>query len=163
MTIVSNTTPIISFLKINRMDILEKMFNIITIPQAVYEEITVKRQLDDEINIFNSCNFIKVRSVNNEFAVNLLRKQSGLGLGESEAITLAEDLKEAILLIDELKGRKVAEQNGINIIGTIGIIVKAKKLGYINQAKPLLDELITKNIRISKELYNNILNLINER
>lgn len=162
MPIVSNTTPIISFLKINRMDILNKIFEQVIIPQAVYDEVTAKHLLSDEVNLFLQCDFIKTKPVKNEFAVNLLRKQLGLDLGESEAIVLAKDLDASYLLIDELKGRRIAEQSGFNIAGTVGIIIKAKNLRLVDKVKPLLDELISKKIRISTKLYTSVLSITNE-
>jgi len=66
-------------------------------------------------------------------------------------------------LIDERKGRQIAQNMGIRITGTLGILLQAKKLGLIENIKPLLDKLITENIRISEPLYNSILEQASEK
>ena len=48
MIVVSDTTPIISFLKINRLDILEKLFGEVLLPEAVYDELTSNQVFLDE-------------------------------------------------------------------------------------------------------------------
>ncbi len=162
MSIVSNTTPIISLLKINRQNILREIFKKIIIPQGVYDEIVAKSEFTKEMDSFHECKFIEIIAVKNEFAVRLLQKQVGLDRGESEAIVLAEDLKSKYLLIDERKGRKVAIDSELNVIGTLGVLVQAKKLGLEKLIKPLLDELINNNIRISNKLYEEVLKSVEE-
>ena len=60
-------------------------------------------------------------------------------------------------IIDELKGRRVALDMGIKITGTMGILLKSKRKGLVKSLKPLLDEMIEKNIRIGSNLYKEIL------
>lgn len=160
--IVSNTTPIVCFLKIGRLDILENIFNEITISQAVYEELTAKPDETKEISILKESSLFKIKPVENKFAVSLLQKQVGLDLGESESIVLAQELKAIILLMDERKGRRVAVENGISISGTLGVLVKAKQMNLVKEIRPLLNELITKDIRIGNNLLKKVLESVNE-
>ena len=67
------------------------------------------------------------------------------------------------ILIDEHKGRKIARSNGLYAIGTISVLIKGKKEGYINAIKPFLDNLIKNKIRISKNLYLKALDLASEK
>lgn len=160
--IVSNTTPVVCFLKIGRLDILKNIFNEITISQAVYEELTAKPEDNEEIATLKESGLFKIKPVENKFAVSLLRKQVGLDLGESESIVLAQELQAIILLMDERKGRRVAVENGISISGTLGVLVKAKQMNLIKEIKPLLNELITKDIRIGNSLLKKVLVSVNE-
>ena len=61
-----------------------------------------------------------------------------------------------------LKARKTAMLRGLTVIGTIGVLLDAKERGLVYYVKPLLDELIRKKIRISRELYNHALELAHE-
>ena len=78
-------------------------------------------------------------------------------------ISLADTLPNSLLLMDERKGRQLAVSMGIQIIGTLGILLQAKNLGLIKSIKPLLDTLLSENIRISENLYNLILEQAGEK
>ena len=117
MIVVSDTTPLISLLKINRIDLLEKLFGDVLIPQAVFDELEA-----DEIR---QKKFIVVKPVNNPESASILKRAAGLDQGESEAIVLSDELKADLLLMDEAKGRNVSAQMGLRIMGTIGILMAA--------------------------------------
>jgi len=138
--VISNTTPILSFIKLNRLDILRDIYKEIIIPEAVYEELEKgkhKYYVD-----FSDESWIKIFKVRNKNLINQF--QDELDKGEAEAIALAIEISADLLLIDEKFGRKIAEKENIKISGTIGVLLKAKKLGIINEVKPLLYELIKK-------------------
>ena len=75
---------------------------------------------------------------------------------------MVEELKADAVLIDDLKARKTAMVRGLTVIGTIGVLPDAKERGFVEDVKPLPDELIRKKIRISRELYNHALELAQE-
>ncbi len=82
----------------------------------------------------------------------------GLDLGEAQAIALALSLPGAELLIDEARGRKVALQLGLPIVGTAGVLLEAKRLGLILALRPLLDALIhAHSFRLGARLYEAVL------
>ena len=125
MIVVSDTTPLISLLKINRIDLLEKLFGKVLIPDAVFSELTVDERFRLEADQIRQKEFIVVKSVANSEAASLLRRATGLDQGESEAIVLTDEWKADLLLMDEAKGRNVSAQMGLRIMGTIGILMAA--------------------------------------
>jgi predicted nucleic acid-binding protein len=155
MIIVSDTTPIISFLKINGLDILQKMYGTIVIPSAVYNEIISNKAFPAETEIIKNCQFIILKNIQNDIEVEAL--SNSLDKGESEAIILFEDLKADLLLVDERKARSIAKDRGITIVGTLGILIEAKRIGYVKELRPLLETLISNNIRINKALFDEII------
>ncbi len=82
-------------------------------------------------------------------------------LGESEAITLAYE-KGVRLIIDDSKGRLVAQRLGIAVTGTIGLIVKAKSEGLVTAVTPLLDALEAREFRFGSALRAEALRLAGE-
>lgn len=125
MIVVSDTTPLISLLKINRLDLLEKLFGEVLIPQAVFDELTIDERFQLEADQIRQKKFISVKPVNVPESVSILKRATGLDQGESEAIVLTDELKADILLMDEAKGRSVSAQMGFSVMGTIGILMAA--------------------------------------
>lgn len=162
MIIVSDATPIISLVKIESLEILGQMYGKVIIPQAVYDELVINTDFREEIDYINRCSFIEKKIAENNLSVTLLQKQLKLDLGESEAIVLANSINADIIIIDERKARKIAKDIGLKVTGTLGILVEAKNQGLITKIKPLLDKLISNDIRISKKLYQGILELVGE-
>ena len=163
MLIVADTTPIISLIKIGLLELLNSMYGEIILPEAVFNELISNPSMSGEAEVIRKSSYLKVKRIGNEFAVKLLQKQLNLGAGESEAIVLADTLKADLLVIDERKARGIAKSMGINITGTLGILVDAKKQNRIEKLKPFLEELMSNNIRISEKLYNDVLELVNEK
>lgn len=162
MIVISDTTPIISLIKIGHLDILHKLYNNIIIPKAVYDELIINTDYEEEMHVIKKCTFMQIKVVEESLSLALLQRQLNLDLGESEAIVLANSMNADLIIIDERKARKIAKNLGLNVTGTLGILVEAKRLGLIKKLKPLLDKLIDNNIRISRDLYNNILQLVEE-
>ena len=130
MIVVSDTTPLISLLKINRIDLLEKLFGDVLIPQAVFDELTVDERFRLEADEIRQKKFIVVKPVNNPESASILKRAAGLDQGESEAIVLSDELKADLLLMDEAKGRNVSAQMGLRIMGTIGILMATCRTTY---------------------------------
>lgn len=125
MIVVSDTTPLISFIKIQRLGLLEELFGEIVIPKAVFQELTTDSRFQGEAEQIKTQSFISVKDVNSMESVNLLKRATGLDQGESEAIILTDELKAHLLLMDEAKGRAVSGQMGLRIMGTIGVLMAA--------------------------------------
>ncbi|GHU66768.1 hypothetical protein FACS189447_08230 [Spirochaetia bacterium] len=94
---------------------------------------------------------------------NLARaKALALDPGETEALALYWDTNADLLLIDELNGRQTALSEGINVTGTVGILITAKQKGFVPAIRPLLDILRTFNFYISDSLYHRALSAAKE-
>lgn len=153
MIVVSDTSPITSLLTINLIEILEEIYQQVLIPDAVCKEL-MKEHTDLP-------SFIQVEHIKDVHKVSVLEKE--LDEGEAEAIVLAKELRADILLIDEKKGRMVAEREGVPIIGLIGVLIVAKKNGLINTVMEVISMLETKaGFRISEPLRNYISKTLGE-
>ena len=162
MIVISDTTPIVSLIKISRIDLLEKLFGEVCIPEAVFRELTTNTVFESEAEIVKNSPFLKTTPVKNRKSLEILQAASGLDDGESEAIILADELKSDILVIDERKGRKVAQKLGITITGTIGILIQAhdEKIISTEDIKIYLEQLRNSNIRLSESLIQEALSML---
>ncbi len=135
MLIVSDTSPILNLVAIERLELLRDLYGSIVIPPAVSSEL-------HDNGIFLAPDWIQVVEPVNRAAVEALR--ADLDPGESEAIVLAQQLNASLLLIDERLGRRVATQLGLDVTGLLGILAEAKKRGVILTCAPLLDDMIAR-------------------
>ena len=142
--IVSDSTTLIILFDLERVELLSNLFDQIYIPSTVYSEISVKKELELPT-------FIEVVEVEESVDLKLLRKL--LDEGESEAIALAKKMELGII-IDEKKGRKIAENYGLRVIGLLGIVYLNIKKGYMSEESAIkfLDEALAHGYRINEKL-----------
>lgn len=160
MIVVSDTTPLISFLKIDRLDILQKIFGEVLVPDAVFEELTTNNEFPDEIDKIQNSAFLK-RVVVDSTQVSLIQQQTGLDLGESEAIVYARNSESDFILIDEVKGRLVAKNLGLKLLGTVGILMESLRKGYTqkDEIQEYVKVFRASHRRISEKLLEQLLEL----
>ena len=154
MIIVSDTSPLISLMKASLLDVLQRLFDTIIIPEAVFSELTTNPDYQDEAEQIKAAPFITVVSVKEHKAVDVLRRATGLDLGESEAIVYADENSADVLLMDEAAGRRVAKSMGLRIVGSSGILLAAydERILTAEDVDAAVDTLKSANRRISEEL-----------
>ena len=158
MTVISDTSALTNLIKIEQLEILEEVFETIIIPNAVYEELA---QVPINKEIIELEDWISTQEISDRDFFNELIQV--LDKGESEAIALARELEPDYLLIDEKRGRQIAEQYKIKKIGIIGVLIRAKQKSLLENVKPTLDLLIEKaDFFISDQLYRDVLYQQNE-
>ncbi len=158
MIVVSDTTPIISLMKAGQMELLHKLFHVVYIPEAVYQELVRNETFPEEVRTVQGCDFLYVEEVDNEKSVSILQNFSGLDAGESEAIILAEEKHADVLLMDEHRGRQVAKKMGLAITGTVGILAQAFDEGMLarEDVEECMERLRDSGIQISEKLYQKL-------
>lgn len=139
--IVSNSTPLINFAAIGRLDILESLFTRVTIPPAVEYELLERGQQYPSMMAIRGASFIQQHDIQNIPLRDTLTLD--LDMGEAEAITLALEQQADLLLLDEVAGRTIAETHGLRFTGSIGCLVEAKRMSIIPLVHPLLQAMQT--------------------
>lgn len=146
--IVADTSCLILFSKLGEFELLHRVFGIVSITETVLAEFN--HPIPKWIDIVNP-----KRPLNRK----LLRH---LDAGEASCIALAAEHSGSLLIIDELKGRKMAKKLGLEVTGSLGVIVAAKNKGIITAVKPLVDKIQQTNFRISEELIIKLLMYVRE-
>lgn len=164
MIIVADTTPLISLMKIDHLNLLHQLFGEVQIPSAVFKELVSNSRFPNESRQIKESSFIRKVDVTDTRAVDLLRRSTGLDAGESEAIVLSDSINASLLLMDEAKGRQVATQMGIHLMGTIGVLLVAYKENLLSKEDILkcIEILKTTGRHISNRLYEQLLEKLSD-
>ena len=131
MIVVSDTSPLTALLRIGAADLLPRLFSVVVIPEAVKREL---QRTHPELP-----SWLRVEPVRHAELVR--RDLLTVDVGEAEAIALAGELRSDHLLIDERKGRRLAVEVGIPVIGLLGITLLAKHRELIPSAREFVDRL----------------------
>jgi len=147
--IISDTSVLILFQKINKLELLQGIYSeIITTPEVAEEYGDV---LPD---------WIIIQSVSDRKYQEFLEIQ--IDKGEASAIALAKEYEEVLLLLDDLKARKLATKLNLKFTGVLGIIHRAKQTGIIKKVKPLLDEILNTDFHVSDKVIQELLKINGE-
>jgi len=132
-TIVGDSSPLIALSIIQQLELLPKLYQRVVIPHKVWEEITIHGAGLPGALAISQLDWLIIEKPAQE-SLNPLSIL--LDPGEAEAIALAMNLPESTVLLDNAQARRVAERFGVNRIGTLGILRRAKKAGLVNAIKP---------------------------
>jgi len=142
--VIADASCFILLDKIDNLLLLQKLFGTVTTSTEVAEEFG--KPLPE---------WIQIKSAQDKNFQSALFLQ--VDLGEASAIALAAEHQPSLLIIDDMKGRKLAQKLNLNIIGTLGLILIAKREGILPQIKPIFDKIQGTNFRIAPGLLEDIL------
>jgi uncharacterized protein len=142
MMVVADASPLIALCRIQRLELLQQLFERLLVPEAVWREVVSGGNSRAGVTEMMAATWIERRSVTDVQLVQLLRQD--LGAGESEAIVLARELKADVLLIDERLGRSAATRLGVPITGLVGVLIEARRAGFLPDAASIVDDLRNK-------------------
>lgn len=164
MIVVSDTIPLISLLKIDRLEILEKLFGEVILPKEVFTELSSNKCYRIEADKIKSKSFITTKTILNSVSVDILKRATGLDQGESAAIILTDEIQADLLLMDEIKGRNVSKQMGHRIMGTIGVLMAAYEENELTaeEVKECIEGLKLAGRHIGQKYYRLLLEKLKE-
>ena len=135
--IISDTACLILFDKIGEFEILRKLFQTVTITSIIAEEF--KKQTPDWVIIKDPQN-----------TNNVVNYSKIVDQGEASALALSIEIENSLLIFDDLKARKLAEELNLKYTGSIGILVLAKRRGLIEDIDELIAKIQATNFRLTK-------------
>ena len=158
--VVSDASPLICLSGLRQLDLLRLLYGSVLVPEAVWQEVTrppsfTAPTTPAAVSDAKAAGWLKVAVATNRPLVTQL--ETTLDPGEAEAIALAVENKRNLLLIDERDGRQ-ALALGVEITGTLGVLLRAKTTGQIAAIQPLIKQLIQDhNFRLHPSLVERIL------
>jgi predicted nucleic acid-binding protein len=133
--VISDTSPLRALAHLALLDLLRQVYGQVLVPPAVEGELLAGLPAVDVTQL----PFVKVQAPQDRSKVQAFLRQ--LQAGESEALALALELTDPLILLDEAKARKFAQQLGVAMTGTLGILLQAKSTGLVPAIRPLIDSL----------------------
>ena len=142
--VISDTSCLILFHKIGELELLRKVYDFVSTTPEVAQEFS--EELPD---------WIIIETVKDKKYQEFFETQ--VDWGEASAIALAKEKDCPLLLLDDLKARKLASKLNLRFTGTLGVIHKAKQIGVIEKVKPIIEKLLSTNFRISDNVIAELL------
>ena len=156
--VIADASPLIGLAAIGAFDLLRRLFGRVTVVEAVYGEVLAGAALPGaaELEAAVEHGWVDVVpvSIDAEFA----------DLGEGEACTLSLAMQHAacLVLMDERLGRAYAKDHGVSVTGLMGVLLAAKRAGFIPEIRPLIDRLVDTDFRVSEDIVREVLALAGE-
>jgi predicted nucleic acid-binding protein len=158
MIVIADSSALVALSVCQCLPVLEQLFGEVKVPEAVFEEVCVPGK--PEAEALRAWLRDRVQTVSlSDYPIS---KAEGLGQGELEAMALYLALSAELLVIDDARVKKVAYLNGVEVMDSVGVLLLAKRRGYLSHIKPLLDILAASDIHLSDTVIQKALTLAGE-
>ena len=157
---VTDSSPVILLAKINQSDLLPRLADELTVPEAVAREIIAGEEDDPARNWIQSAGQEFIQPVD---SVSPAVTAWNLGHGESAVLSWGNKREGWTALLDDGAARRAARALGVRVSGTLGVVLAAKREGEIVRIKPLLEELVSAGLRVSDSVLEEALQQAGER
>ena len=153
MIIVADTSPINYLVLIKEIEVLPRLYGKIVIPEAVREEL-LRPEAPEIVRMWTAQApaWIETRTPTSIADSSLAR----LDAGERDAILLAAELNAEQLIVDDREGRRIAQERGIPVIGTLGVLKEAAAMGFVD-LRDCVARLQTTTFYVAPEVLKNLL------
>lgn len=162
--VVADTGPLIALARAGHLQLLQHLYKEILIPPAVHTELCLESGRPGAKRLVEATEqgWLVMRQPSRITAEQVSELALMLNPGEAEAIALAEEVNCRFLLIDERKGRNIAIRRGLPVAGLAGVLLAAKRCGFIDEVMPIVKSLGEIGYRMSQSLITEIARLAGE-
>ncbi|HEX4964706.1 MAG TPA: DUF3368 domain-containing protein [Thermoanaerobaculia bacterium] len=136
--VISNTSPLQYLHQLDLLDVLPALYGEVLVPAGVVREIAAGRSLGVDLPDIESIPWLRIREVGNPEVLSLV---PDLDVGEREVLALALERPHSLVILDDSLARRFAESLGIDLTGTLGLLLKAKQMKRIDRIQPFLASL----------------------
>ena len=157
--VISNTSPLFYLHRLGHLDLLQRLYLRIVVPEAVVNELRTGQERGEDAPNISDHAWIEVRPIR---VPGLIRLITDLGAGEAEVLALALEEPGSLIILDDRLAREVAKLQNVCITGTAGVLLKAKQEGHISAVTPLLNKLTQLGFRLSHAMQAAISQLAEE-
>lgn len=153
--LVADTSPLISLDACKQLGLLRKLYGSVVVPRAVERELSVGGTTGLPKGLTRAHRkWIGVRTLGAAPPPALV---AALDIGEAEVIALALEIGGPLVLLDETAARKIARAWGLQVTGSIGVLLRAKNIGLLPAVKPSIDLMISRGVQLGGDLIDAVL------
>jgi predicted nucleic acid-binding protein len=153
--VVTNNTPVSNLLRIAQLPLLGLLYGRVLVPMQVADELDRGRHV---LGAWREAPGAEILDVMSPLDGPFLRQLLGqMDAGESGAIALALERGASMLLMDELTGRKAARRHGLRVLGTLGVLLDAKRAGHLGEVRPWIEALAREGFHIGAAVKQRVL------
>ena len=157
--VIADTSPLQYLHQLGLLDLLPSFYGTVLVPEAVVREIAVGRAQGVFLPDPTALPWVQVRRVAGQAVLPLV---SDLGAGEREVLALALEVRQPLVIVDDLLARRQAQRFKFPMTGTLGLLLKGKQERRIDRLEPLLDRLERLNFRLDAGTRASVLSLAGE-
>lgn len=159
MSLVADSSALVAVATCGCLHLLEPLYGVVNTPQAVFDEVTISGKPHAE----TLRQYLSGKVVAVDLTKWVIVTAGGLGRGELEAMALYKNLGADVLFVDDRRARKIAQANGIRVIGSVGVLLFAKEQGCLEAIKPLIEQLRASRLSLAEDLLAKALQMAQER
>ncbi len=159
-SLVCDTTVLLYLGRIDQIELLSALFPRVCVPTPVLLELDMGRVVRPDTIDPQGFAWISPVSVSQAMFDGL--PPNRLGVGEQAAIAYAHTCRNCLVGLDDLRARRLAESLGLRVVGTLGVLLRAKRAGLIPAVRSLLDAVVAQGFHLAPELYQDVLRLADE-
>ena len=156
---VVDASPLILLGKIGQVGLLHELADELVVPQAVALEVASKPEGAAVIEQVRSLQRVSIEA---EVSIAHELRTWDLGPGESQVLALTSMVPGSRAVLDDLDGRRCAQALGLSVIGTLGVVLRAKRRGAIHAARPVIEHLRRVGLYASDQLVERALAHVEE-
>ncbi len=154
MTVISDSSPLISLAKIEAFSLLQQLFGSLTISREVYAEVVPSgAQLPGSAET-SAASWIRVQQVKRAADATSAQRRLGLGLGELSTLILAKEIGADLILLDDLAARRLAQREGFRVQGTLGVLEACFRRGYLSDLRQAYELMLKRGVYLDRALLN---------
>ncbi len=154
VTVVSNSSPLITLARIGHLDLLHQLFGRIHIAREVWVEVVERGAGRPAAEAVSKASWINIHPPAGKIELMALRNRQALGTGELATVLLAQTIRADLAIIDERAARRLGQSQGLVIMGCVGLLERGHRLNLVPDLREAYSNLLEQGIRVDRQILN---------
>jgi uncharacterized protein len=161
VSVVADSSPLVILTKLGCFDFLNRLFPRVYISPEVHYEVVIAGAGMPGASEVSKAEWIEVKAIQDPAGLYSAQRKYGLGPGEMSTILLAKELGANPALLDDYRARKLAKAEGLEILGSVGLLEAFYLRHYFTDLRTAFRQLLTHNVYIDQRLLDRRLRSLN--